>query len=196
MTTISPVLSVIIPTIGRPSLASSIKSFDGQLGLLDEVIVISDGPNPDIRCLVESAGGRYSYLETPVRMYDWGATPRNIGMTQAHGEYLIFMDDDDTYLPGALATIRRGVIESPRTPIVFRMKHRGRIIWEKPELKPGNVSSQMFAIPNIKGLVGHWTSRYAGDFDFIKHTVDLHQGRVIFRREVIAELVQAAEGAP
>lgn len=194
MTTSPPILSIIIPTIGRPSLAFTIQSLDQQLGPLDEVVVVSDGSSPDTRSLVKSAGRKYIYFETPGRMYDWGGTPRNIGMGRARGEYLIFMDDDDMYLPGGLDAVRLGVMQSPRVPIIFRMKHRDKIIWEDPVLRPGNVSSQMLAVPNIRGLVGRWTSRYAGDYDFMTHTVDLHQGRVVFREEVIAELVQAAEG--
>lgn len=196
MTTSPPILSIIIPTIGRPSLAFTIQSLDHQLGPLDEVVVVADGTSPETRRLVKSVGRRYSYFETSGRMYDWGGTPRNIGIARARGEYLIFMDDDDTYLPGGLDAIRQGVMENPRTPLIFRMKHRDKILWEEPVLTPGNISSQMLAVPNLRGLVGRWTSRYAGDFDFMTHTVDLHQGRVVFREEVIAELVQAAEGAP
>lgn len=194
MTTSPPTLSIVVPTIGRPSLAYTIQSVDYQLGPFDEVIVVSDGPLPEVRRLVESAGRRYFYFETAGRMYDYGGTPRNIGISRSRGQYLAFMDDDDTYLPGGLDAIRQGAMENPRTPLVFKMKHRDKILWEEPVLKPGNVSSQMLAVPNIRGLVGRWTSRYAGDYDFIVHTVDLHQGAVVFREEVIAELVQAAEG--
>jgi glycosyltransferase involved in cell wall biosynthesis len=173
---------------------TTIQSIDVQLGPLDEVVVISDGPSAEARRMAAAAGHRYIYLEMAGRMWDWGGTPRNIGIARARGQYLAFMDDDDIYLPGALDAIRRGVMENPHVPLIFRMKHLDRVIWEEPTLRHGNVSSQMFAVPNIKGRVGRWTSRYAGDYDFIVHTVELHQGSVIFREEVIAALTQAAEG--
>lgn len=194
MTTSPPSLSIIVPTIGRPSLLTTIQSIDVQLGPFDEVIVISDGPSGEARRMVTAAGRKYIYLETSGRMWDFGGTPRNIGIARARGKYLAFMDDDDIYLPGALDAIRQGAMENPRVPLVFRMKHQDKIIWDEPALRSGNVSSQMLAVPNIKGMVGRWTSRYAGDYDFIVHTVDLHQGAVVFREEVIAELVKAAEG--
>jgi glycosyltransferase involved in cell wall biosynthesis len=183
-----------MPTIGRESLADSIRSINSQLGPLDELIVISDGPSELARRLAETSDRRYVYLETPGRMSDWGGTPRNIGIMRARGQYLSFMDDDDIYLPGAFDAIRRAAINTPSVPLIFRMKHRGGVIWKDPALRSGNVSSQMFAVPNVKGRVGRWTSRYAGDYDFIAHTVELCQGAVIFREEVIAELTRAAEG--
>lgn len=194
MTIDPPTLSIIVPTIGRPSLLATIQSITAQLLPLDEVVVVSDGPSDEARKIVAAAGHQYVYLETAERMWDWGGTPRNIGMTQAHGHYLSFMDDDDIYLPGALDAIRQAAMENPRVPLIFRMKHRGKIIWDKSILRPGNVSSQMLAVPNINGAVGRWTARYAGDYDFIVHTVDLHRGALVFREEVIAELVRAAEG--
>jgi glycosyltransferase involved in cell wall biosynthesis len=194
VTTSPPTLSIIVPTIGRASLVATIQSFDYQLGPLDEVIVISDGPNRKVRELVAAVGSRYVYLETAERMWDYGGTPRNIGISMARGKYIGFMDDDDTSLPGALDAIRQGAMELPGIPLIFRMRHQEKILWETPEIKAGNVSSQMFAVPNIPGKLGHWTARYAGDFDFIVHTIELHGGAVAFREEVIAELLQAAEG--
>ena len=194
MTTSPPSLSIIVPTVGRASLAATIQSLDYQLGPLDEVVVVSDGPNPQIKPLIAAAGPKYVYLETAQRMWDYGATPRNIGISRARGRYIGFMDDDDMSLPGALDAIRQGAMEKPGIPLIFRMKYLEKILWETPQIKVGNVGSHMFAVPNIPGKLGHWSARYAGDFDFIVHTVELHGGAVAFREEVIAELLQASEG--
>lgn len=194
MTADFPTISIIVPTIGRPSLLATIQSITAQLLPLDEVVVVSDGPSDEARKMVAAAGSQYVYLETPDRTWDWGGTPRNIGIAKAGGRYLAFMDDDDIYLPGALDAIRRAAMENPLVPLIFRMKHCDKIIWDEPVLRPGNVSSQMLAVPNINGAVGRWTARYAGDYDFIVHTVDLHRGAVVFCEDVIAELVRAAEG--
>jgi glycosyltransferase involved in cell wall biosynthesis len=171
-----------------------IQSVDHQLGHLDEVVVISDGPNDETRKLVSSSGSKYVYLETATRMWDYGATPRNIGISRAHGEYIGFMDDDDKFLPGALDAIRRGAIERPGIPLVFRMRYKGDIIWKAPEIKIGNVGSHMLAVPNIPGKLGRWAARYAGDYDFIVHAIALHMGAVAFRKEIIAELLRDSMG--
>lgn len=196
MTTSPPILSIIVPTIGRPSLATTIQSLDYQLGPLDEVIVVSDGHSKEARKIVSAAGPKYVYLETAQRMWDYGGTPRNIGISMARGKYIGFMDDDDTSLPGALDAIRWGALENPGIPLIFRMRYKEKIIWDVPEITVGNVGSHMLAVPNIPGKIGHWSARYAGDFDFITHTVELHGGAVAFREEVIAELLQPSEGKP
>lgn len=195
MTDVLPSLSVILPTVGRPSLRATLASIDCQLGPFDEVIVVSDGKNDDTRKVVKAAGRQYVYIELLERIRDWGGTPRNIGIWSATRQYLTFMDDDDVYLPGAFEAIRKAVLERQCVPTIFRMRHCGRVIWESPSIGVANVSSQMLVIPNIKGLVGYWTSRYAGDYDFITDTVSRHNGDVVFREELISELTRASWGA-
>lgn len=188
-----PSISVVVPTIGRPSLLPALRSIASQMGPDDEVLVSGDGPQPLAREMASSFGPRFRYMESDTRAYDWGATPRNAALDVAAGDAVAFMDDDDVYLPGAFEAMRRGLEENPGRPLVFMMRHRGRLIWQRPELFSGNVSSQMFAVPNVPGRVGRWTTRYEGDFDFIASTLSLYpEGSVVFREEVIAELTEHA----
>lgn len=182
-------ISIIVPTIGRASLLAALRSIASQIELDDEVLVSADGLQPDARAMTALFNSRFRYIESAVRANDWGATPRNEALELARCSAIVFMDDDDVYLPGALDAIRCGLEECPGRPLIFRMLHRGRIIWGKPELFLGNVSTQMFAVPNLPGRVGRWTKRYEGDYDFIFETVALYPaGSVIFREEIIAEL--------
>lgn len=194
MKDVLPSLSVILPTIGRPSLPATLASIHCQLGPFDEVIVVSDGKNDETRRIIETADRRYIYVELPERTHDWGGMPRNVGIWRATKDYLTFMDDDDVYLPGAFDVIRKALLEKQGVPMIFRMWHCGRIIWDSPSIGIANVSSQMLVVPNVKGLVGYWTSRYAGDYDFIVDTVGRYDGDVVFREELIAELAKASFG--
>jgi glycosyl transferase family 2 len=194
-----PSISVVVPTIGRPSLLQALRSISSQMGPDDEVLVSGDGPQPLAREITAQFGAGFKYMESDSRADDWGATPRNAALDVAAGDAVAFMDDDDVSLPGALDAVRRGLEENPGRPLIFMMRHRGRLIWERPELFSGNVSSQMFAVPNVPGRVGRWTTRYEGDFDFITSTLALYpEGSVVFREEVIAELRDHATtpGAP
>src|SRR5262249_17507981 len=47
-------------------------------------------------------------------IYDWGSTGRNVGMDAAKGDWLLFPDDDDVYVPNAFQTIRAAVNQSNR----------------------------------------------------------------------------------
>src|SRR5262245_34950248 len=107
--------SVIVPTCGRPSLAATLESLAGQLERGDEVLLIADGAQPEAERLWHRAGLPGRYRETAPTA-DWGASQRNLGLDLARGTYLLFMDDDDAYLPGALAVMRRAVEAAPDRP--------------------------------------------------------------------------------
>lgn len=101
MTTAMPMLSVVIPTFGRPHyLTAAIRSALDDLGSDVEVIVVPNGPDTSWR---EVAGFfddddrvRFSPIVTPHANH-----ARNHGMSLARGKYLRFLDDDDLLLPGA-----------------------------------------------------------------------------------------------
>jgi glycosyltransferase involved in cell wall biosynthesis len=99
-------LSVITPTFQRPALlALCLRQFQAQSvgDLTCEQIVVSDGPDPAARFLVEQAGARY--LELPAPRGRQGAWARDYALGHARGEYVCFWDDDNLYEPHALAAL-------------------------------------------------------------------------------------------
>jgi glycosyltransferase involved in cell wall biosynthesis len=169
-----PTLSIIVATIGRPTLTRTLASIASQLAPGDEVIVVRD------------ASG------------DPGDTARMDAMPRARGTRLAFMDDDDVYAPDGLAKMRRFASEHPGRIAIFKMEHPvGTTHWREsePELRYGNVSSQNFLVPNVPGRLGRWhelprpsgKGNYAGDYVFIKETIEL-QGEPVFVDEVTARV--------
>ena len=158
--------SVIVPTRGRKTILPSLASITEQLEPGDEVLV---------RCS---------------RDQDFGNAARQSMVERAKGTHLLFMDDDDQFARGALATMRSFAREHPGRIGIFRMRYRdGRVLWTQPVLERRNVSSQMFCVPNLPGKVGSWLNvepgRRMGDYEFIAESVSL-QGEPIFRAEIVA----------
>jgi len=103
-------LSIIIPVYnGQDSIK---RSLDSVLSLQMspkslEVIVVDDCSTDDTRAVLEDYAGRYeeiNCISLPVNKKPGGA--RNAGIRQAKGEYIMFLDSDDTAeqgLPGALS---------------------------------------------------------------------------------------------
>ena len=116
-------LSIIIPTLGRPTLSATLDSVVGQLRGGDEVWIVSDGPRPDAlkmaqRYAAKLGGALIRFAEGPATPGGMGGPQRNRGMQLATGSHLLFMDDDDVYLPGALDAIRRGIAAHRGVPIL------------------------------------------------------------------------------
>jgi hypothetical protein len=107
--------SVIIPTVGRTTLSRAVTSVLAQVtngraqepdaGL--EVIVVNDS-GAALAGEAWQADARVQMIET-ARVERSAA--RNAGAERARGTYLVFLDDDDWLLPGALEQFRRKIQE-------------------------------------------------------------------------------------
>lgn len=176
-------LSIIVPTCGRKTLARTLQSLAEQpLEPTDEVLVCG-GP----LCQMAPTQ-RYgaTYVPTPAGK-DWGCTERTLGIARAGGTHLAFIDDDDWWLPGARAAIKDAMRRTPDVPVLFRMRYarHGSVLWATPDLRCGNVSTQMMLMPNDAGKLGRWTKRREGDYDFLT-SMRWDPAQIVWRDEVIA----------
>jgi glycosyltransferase involved in cell wall biosynthesis len=184
-------LSVIIPTLGRPSLERTLASCAGA----DEIVVVLDTARgcTELPCALPSNA---VFIQGC-----WGITGghggRQEGLQRASGTHLAFFDDDDVYLPHAWRFMRRAACD---WPTIFRVQHYLHgVIWRTPALTFGNVTTQQYLIPNEPELFGSWTPHApglpqpGGDFTFITETVQKFGG-VLFREEVIAQMYPSPEG--
>lgn len=104
-------VSVVIPSIGRPSLVDAVDSARSQ-GVDVEVIVVDDSGSD----AVEPAGmPGVRVLRTPGRV--GAAAARNLGMRAATAPLLAFLDDDDVWLPGHLQDAVRTLAARPAATI-------------------------------------------------------------------------------
>lgn len=128
-----PTLSIVVPSNGRPSLQRTLASISPQVLPGDEIMV-----------LVNDA-------------WDWGNSARQEGQEKAKGDYVVFCDDDDVFVRGAFETMRRWAAEHPGLIGIFRRKADAwPTQWIEPVLRPGNVQSSNFLVPNVRGKIGRW----------------------------------------
>ena len=191
-----PTLSIIIPTIGRPTLKRTLDSIRAQqLVAGDEVLVVQDGlPEEATRRVFEESGLPGRYLVTGERSGNCGHSPRKMAMPLARAQYLAFMDDDDFYTPGAFGAIRRAIERQPGRPLMFRMVRPGwaPTIWQAQVVRLGNVSSVMAVVPNHLEKLGEWGDYRAGDLAFVVTTLEKWPvGSLVWSPEIIAVVPQA-----
>jgi len=95
-------VSMVIPTYRRLSdLLHAVASALAQTHTNIEVIVVADGPDPEVRAALTGMDSRLRYLELDTNRGP--AAARNAGVRASRGEWLTFLDDDDTVLPEKVA---------------------------------------------------------------------------------------------
>ncbi len=172
-------LTVIVPTIGRPTLKATVASIPKEW----RIIVLPDGPKATAKTRVLLHDSRA--LIVPTELTDQVGHPqRNLGMKIAKTRWLAFLDDDDTYVPNVAEIVGE---PSARVPHIFQMRYvNGDVLWRTHEVREGNLGTPMFVVPNDPNRLGRWPSRRSGDWVFLHDTCQLHDSPPVFVERVIA----------
>lgn len=105
------VVSVVIATRNRrPLLAESIQSVRAQEGVAYEIIVADDASEDDTWDFLSAQHDVRSFRQ---EVRGERSRARNLGLVNARGRYVMFLDDDDLLQPRALATLSRALDEHP-----------------------------------------------------------------------------------
>lgn len=90
-------VSVVIPTHNRAGIVGrAIESALAQTYTDVEVIVADDGSSDNTRAVAEAYGPRVTYLH---QLNAGVSAARNFGMRHARGEFIAFLDSDDSWSP-------------------------------------------------------------------------------------------------
>ena len=119
-------ISVIIPHYrGLNYLKDALECLTHQECGPMEVLVIKDG------CSEELSDTLAGYTEFGIRVFDTGAKPgepkgvaaaRNIGLKEAEGEYVLFLDSDDYFSDGAISAMLQKAGEFPDAMVRAKKK--------------------------------------------------------------------------
>lgn len=167
-------LSIIVPTADGDGLDMLFASLDGQLCDGDEVLVVWDTFESTPPLVLPFSVYQGPYLSYDAGHHCWGHCQINAGITQARGDYLIFIDDDDCFPDGALESVRRAIAEQPSPrPLMFKFWSRRHNLFlpVRHEVRESAIGGHAMVVPNIPEKLGRWECRYAGDYDWITSTL-------------------------
>ena len=117
----APAFSVILPTVDRPELLrEAVESVLAQSVPDFEVVVVGHGPPGDAGL---PADPRIRWVRLPAR--NGPAAARNVGLAEARGRNICFLDDDDLYTPDRLALAVQGLERAPVAVCWQRFADRG-----------------------------------------------------------------------
>ena len=104
----SPRVSVITIFLNREAfLPEAIESVIAQSFVDWELLLVDDGSGPAATAIAKNYAAQYPgqirYLEHPGHTNRGMSATRNLGIRQARGEFIAFIDADDVWLPSKLA---------------------------------------------------------------------------------------------
>lgn len=102
----APLVSVIIPVYcAQETLRECLDSVLSQSLSAIEVICVDDGSTDESLSILQEYAERDGRIRVLTQRNQFAGTARNLGMENARGKYVAFLDADDLYLPGSLETM-------------------------------------------------------------------------------------------
>ncbi|MBK7781913.1 MAG: glycosyltransferase family 2 protein [Ardenticatenia bacterium] len=104
-------ISVVIPVYNQGRfLASALESVIGQVSSPEEIIVVDDGSTDETPEVALSFGSQVHYIRQDNRGLPCA---RNVGIANASGDLVAFLDSDDVWMPEHLNVLARAATEYP-----------------------------------------------------------------------------------
>ena len=108
MTSRESAVSVVVPVFnGAGYIEACIRTLMGQMDVLREVIVVDDGSVDETLQVLRRLQLDFDGLRLVAIHHQGVSAARNAGMAAAQGDYIWFVDADDSILPGAATGVRK-----------------------------------------------------------------------------------------
>lgn len=109
----SPLISIVIPAYNYAhTLERAVSSVYQQLDTDCEFIIINDGSTDDTQALLATFSEKYPNVQVLHKENGGLASTRNAGIRASCGDYLVFLDADDTLSDGAIGLLKQCIAET------------------------------------------------------------------------------------
>lgn len=169
-------ISVVLPVYnGEKYLASAIESILAQSYERWELLVVNDGSKDNTRAICEEYAAKDSRIKVFHQLNGGVNAARAKGIDNANGEYLTFLDADDTFSADALEKMLAGfsdnvdVVYCDKIDRFFSQKEYIISLW-KWEIKPG-ICTKMFRTEQYKGIAYNLDRRLAMGEDILLNSM-------------------------
>lgn len=162
--------TIITPTILRPTLTRTCASIDNQTvkPSFEHIVYVDKGD------LSANDFELIASLQKPYRTFilggkstnNYGNTPRHEAGKLAKGEFLMYIDDDDYYVPDLFQKIEDNVRETTDIVIFSALRHN-EVFFNIPAGLCKTTSCQWAHRRIIEGRQILWTDTWAGNQDYL-----------------------------
>jgi len=195
-----PLVSVIIPTFNRASLLqSAIESVLDQDGVNAEIVVVDDGSTDSTSEMVRPYVDRKQIVYLRRTESKGPAAARNLGINTSRGNYICFLDSDDTFSSNSLRIRLSALQRRPEVGLLFsdydeaRLENKGRVISCRNALS-GREQLQLEARSHVEEVDGNlhlFSSTIFHDLLVLRRLV--WTGTVMIPRHVLQEVGSFSE---
>ncbi|NET11219.1 MAG: glycosyltransferase [Merismopedia sp. SIO2A8] len=168
--------SIVIPTYNRKPilekclLALEDQRFDDTLISGYEVVVVDDGSTDDTVSWIQTTSHTFRHVRLLQQSHEGPAAARNLGVREAKGDTIIFIDSDLVVLDDFLQSHVNALMQGRNRLKSDRLFTYGRVVntcnFENPTAEPYKItdfSAAYFATGNV-AIARHWLEA-AGLFD-------------------------------
>ena len=147
----TPTVSVVIPTYNRKEfLLETLRSVFAQNLKGYEILVVDDGSSDGTEEALKSLSEPVRYINKP---HGGASSARNVGIREARGEYLAFLDSDDLWYPRFLETTTDYLTRYPDLALVctaWRTLPNGH---QKPEIQQAAIHGNLYSLLMVSRFI-------------------------------------------
>lgn len=163
------VVSVIIPSFNNAEyLGQAIHSALSQNGVKLEVIVVDDGSSDNSVAIANEIASRHKRVRPISLLRNFGCYyARNIGIKEARGDFIAFLDSDDIMHPDRLRIQLKYLLDNPNVYACRCQLRRWTLDFSKPlnEIKYGE--NGILCRRDLFEAIGYFdTVKYSADAEF------------------------------
>ncbi len=149
--------SIILPVFNAEStLRQCIDSVIDPSAKDLEIIIVDDGSNDGSLRICKEYAERFQQIKLFSKTNGGVSSARNYGIKRAEGEWILFLDSDDRYLPGWKAIVNQRIEESNVDFIQFAWKtkdgDRERLSSGKPAVCAAGIDKARAAAHELKNM--------------------------------------------
>lgn len=117
-------ISIIIPTYNSAKyLAACLESIENQSYKNYEIIIVDDGSADEEKVQLNLLSQQYKKAHFFYQQHKGVSSARNLGIKNAVGEYITFIDSDDTLVPDCLHTVMDVINKDPYDLVIYGIQN-------------------------------------------------------------------------
>ena len=158
-----------------------------------KLTLVSDGHDNPTEKLVSIYSGKQEdvqYLYTDKNYGDFGHTPREFGLKNSTGDWIILTSDDNYYVPTFIEEFTKAAESSDDIGFIFcdMLHDHHNYQAESTELKEQHIDMGCFAVrADIAKSVGFTSKRMQADWDYICAIMEQHSQEIKIAKKLIEQ---------